>query len=75
MGIVDMLSKLAWPPPKWQPYYINWDCNHGYVSVQAQMQKSLKEWPKLEEACAKALEEWWRGQDLQLVNNNKTEEK
>ncbi|CAJ1959351.1 unnamed protein product [Cylindrotheca closterium] len=52
-----ILPKFARPPPKWQPYYTNWDANRGYLSVQAQMRSLLKERPELEEAFAKALEE------------------
>mmetsp|Transcript_18769 Transcript_18769/g.46498 ORF Transcript_18769/g.46498 Transcript_18769/m.46498 type:complete len:293 (+) Transcript_18769:266-1144(+) len=51
------LPKFARPPPKWQPYYTNWDENRGYLSVQAQMRNLLKERPELEEAFTKALEE------------------
>jgi large subunit ribosomal protein L15 len=51
------LPKFARPPPKWQPYYTNWERNRGYLSVQAQMRNLLKEKPELEEAFAKALEE------------------
>lgn len=51
------LPKFARPPPKWQPYYTNWDENRGYLSVQAQMRSLLKERPELEEAFTKALEE------------------
>ena len=51
------LPKFARPPPKWQPYYTNWDRNRGYLSLQAQMRKLLKERPELKERFAKALEE------------------
>lgn len=51
------LPKFARPPPKWLPYYTNWDRNRGYLSVQAQMRNLLKERPELEEPFAKALEE------------------
>lgn len=51
------LPKFARPPPKWQPYYTNWNENRGYLSVQAQMRKMLKERPELEEAFTKGLEE------------------
>jgi large subunit ribosomal protein L15 len=51
------LPKFARPPPKWQPYYTNWERNRGYLSVQAQMRNLLKEKPELEEAFANALEE------------------
>ncbi|KAG7369670.1 50S ribosomal protein L15 [Nitzschia inconspicua] len=51
------LPKFARPPPKWQPYYTNWDRNRGYLSVQAQMRKLLKERPELESDFTKALEE------------------
>ena len=50
------LPKFARPPPKWQPYYTNWD-NRGYLSVQAQMRKLLSERPELEDKFAKALEQ------------------
>jgi large subunit ribosomal protein L15 len=50
------LPKFARPPPKWQPYYTNWDRHRGYLSVQAQMRQLLKERPELEEAFTKALE-------------------
>lgn len=53
----QMLPKFARPPPKWQPYYTNWDKNRGYLSVQAQMRKLLKNRPELEDAFSKALEE------------------
>jgi large subunit ribosomal protein L15 len=76
-----LLPKFARPPPKWQPYYTNWDRNRGYLSVQAQMRKLLKERPELEEAFAKALEERGVGggggqeSSSQSDNNNiKTEE-
>jgi large subunit ribosomal protein L15 len=51
------LPKFARPPPKWQPHYTNWDRNRGYLSVQAQMRKLLKDRPELEEEFSKALEE------------------
>ena len=50
------LPKFARPPPKWQPYYTNWERNRGYLSVQAQMRKLLKERPELAESFQKALE-------------------
>lgn len=50
-----ILPKQARPPPKWQPYYTNWDKYRGYLSVQAQMRDLLKERPELEEAFSKAL--------------------
>lgn len=53
----DLLPKFARPPPKWLPYYTNWDANRGYLSVQAQMRSLLRERPELEEAFSKALEE------------------
>jgi len=49
------LPKFARPPPKWQPYYTNWE-NRGYLSVQAQMRKLLSERPELEDKFTKALE-------------------
>ncbi|KAL3924533.1 MAG: hypothetical protein SGILL_000984 [Bacillariaceae sp.] len=51
------LPKFARPPPKWQPYYTNWERNRGYLSVQAQMRKLLKERPELAESFQKALAE------------------
>mmetsp|Transcript_17512 Transcript_17512/g.40226 ORF Transcript_17512/g.40226 Transcript_17512/m.40226 type:complete len:335 (+) Transcript_17512:120-1124(+) len=48
------LPKFARPPPKWQPYYTNWN-NRGYLSVQAQMRKLLAERPELEEKFTQAL--------------------
>ena len=54
---VGKLPKFARPPPKWQPYYTNWDRNRGYLSVQAQMRKLLKDRPELEEEFARALKE------------------
>lgn len=51
------LPKFARPPPKWQPYYTNWERHRGYLSVQAQMRKLLKKRPELEDAFARALEE------------------
>lgn len=53
----EKLPKFARPPPKWQPYYTNWERNRGYLSVQAQMRNLIKERPELEEAFSKALEE------------------
>lgn len=44
---VGRLPKFARPPPKWQPFYTNWDRNRGYLSVQAQMRKLLHERPEL----------------------------
>lgn len=52
----DLLPKFARPPPKWQPYYTNWDRNRGYLSVQAQMRDLLKERPELQDSFADALE-------------------
>jgi large subunit ribosomal protein L15 len=51
---VRQKPKFARPPPKWQPYYTNWE-NRGYLSVQAQMRKLLFERPELEEKFAKTL--------------------
>mmetsp|Transcript_24140 Transcript_24140/g.39413 ORF Transcript_24140/g.39413 Transcript_24140/m.39413 type:complete len:192 (+) Transcript_24140:886-1461(+) len=51
------LPKFARPQPKWQPYYTNWDRHRGYLSVQAQMRKLLKERPELQETFSKALEQ------------------
>lgn len=48
------LPKFARPPPKWQPYYTNWE-NRGYLSVQAQMRKLLSERPELEDKFADAI--------------------
>jgi large subunit ribosomal protein L15 len=50
------LPKFARPPPKWQPYYTNWDRNRGYLSVQGQMRKLLKDRPELAAEFNKALE-------------------
>jgi large subunit ribosomal protein L15 len=50
------LPKFARPPPKWQPYYTNWDSNRGYLSVQAQMRNLLKDRPELQDPFTKALE-------------------
>ena len=50
------LPKFARPPPKWQPYYTNWE-NRGYLSVQAQMRQLLLERPELQDKFTKALED------------------
>jgi large subunit ribosomal protein L15 len=51
------LPKFARPPPKWHSYYTNWERNRGYLSVQAQMRKLLKERPELADNFQKALQE------------------
>ena len=51
---VRQIPKFARPPPKWQPYYTNWE-HRGYLSVQAQMRKLLLERPELEEKFATTL--------------------
>lgn len=52
----ERIPKNARPPPKWQPYYINWSRNRGYLSVQAQMRDLLKERPELVDSFADSLE-------------------
>lgn len=52
-----VLPKFARPPPKWQPYYTNWETHRGYLSVQAQMRKLLKKRPELEDRFVEALKE------------------
>lgn len=62
--------KFARPPPKWQPYYTNWERNRGYLSVQAQMRNLLKHRPDLEDAFSKSLEE----KMMKMNNNNDNEQ-
>lgn len=42
-----LVPKFARPPPKWQPYYTNWNTNRGYLSVQAQARKLFEHRPEL----------------------------
>jgi large subunit ribosomal protein L15 len=51
-----LMPKFARPPPKWQPYYTNWETNRGYLSVQAQMRQLISEKPDLEERFKAALD-------------------
>ena len=65
-----ILPKQARPPPKWQPYYTNWDKNRGYLSVQAQMRDLLQERrPDLQDAFSKALGELQQAQPTEEDNS------